>query len=206
MKFFVYDTETTGLDTRKAMILQLSGIYLEIENRQVKCMEIVNRYFATDTEVPNDASRVHGLTRVDLNNLSGGLFFEDSYAFFKKYFEDEDIVAVGFNSIHFDRPLLKSNCTRYDVKCPVWKDEIDIMRAIVPFVKVNNYGRISLRDALYQVYVRDGSMTNEGIEKMFYNTCKNHIVRDNKFHDALWDSYVTMLLLLYLIKEGAVST
>jgi DNA polymerase III epsilon subunit-like protein len=205
-KFFIFDTETTGLNASKADILQLSGILVSIDNKKIVNLEAINLYFATDVEVPADASRVNGLRRVELNKLSKGLYFEDSYSLMKPYFEDPEIIAVGYNVLSYDRVVLNSNCERYNVPKPKWAEYLDIMKLIAPHVKVNRYGNTNLKDAYYQTYIRTNLNTYEETDKRFQSLFNKYIVRDSNYHDALYDSYITFMLMLYLIRVGDIKT
>lgn len=200
MKYFVFDTETTGIDKYRSDILSLGGHLFEIdeEHNHPFNYKPVLMYFKTDDEVPSEASKVNGLTRHKLDTLSNGMYFEDYAADLKEFFEP-DIIPVAYNR-EYDLTIVRSNCERRNVEKPRWTDSIELMDKIKPYINTGASGRVKLMNAFYQVFIKTGVYTEEAVEEHYKRICGD-LIAESRFHDALYDSFISMLLFFYCLRE-----
>lgn len=81
--------------------------------------------FATPYEVPADASRVNGLTRSKLNELSGGLSLEQSKSLIESYLYS-GYNLIGYNINKYDLPVINSNVMNIGWERPNFGRVIDV--------------------------------------------------------------------------------
>lgn len=199
MKYFVFDTETTGLDKYRSDILSIGGHLFEIDEIHGYPFNYkpVLMYFKTDDEVPTDASKINGLTRNKLDNLSNGMYFEDYESKLSEIFA-EDVVPVAYNR-EFDMTIVRANCERRNIQKPKWRDSVELMDLIKPYINTGMSGRVKLMNALYQVFIKPGVYTQEQIDEKYKMVCGD-MIAENRFHDALYDSFVSMLLFFFCLR------
>ena len=101
MNILVFDTETTGLDSYENQIGQLSYVIL---NKDCNIEVAKNFYFAVD-HVEEGATRVTGLTKESLDELSGGKIFKDYAEEIYVDFLKSDILVA--HNISFDRAFIR---------------------------------------------------------------------------------------------------
>lgn len=111
MRRLIFDTETTGLDSYTNQIGQLSYVILG-ENYDVEIAK--NFYFSVD-HVEEGASRVTGLTKESLEELSKGKKFEDYAEEIYQDFLKPDILVA--HNLGFDLAFIRMEFKRlgYDV-------------------------------------------------------------------------------------------
>ena len=63
LKLFFFDTETTGIDSRKDYIIQFGGIFGEydLDTQEFRELTVINQYIniPDNVQIPIEASRVH---------------------------------------------------------------------------------------------------------------------------------------------------
>ncbi len=105
----VVDTETTGLDPRKARIVEIGAVRISrgrIDSAGFRLL--VN----PGEEIPPEASRLHG---IDAATLEGASAFPEVWPQFQSF--AGDAVQIG-HSIGFDLAVIKSECERAGI---AWK-------------------------------------------------------------------------------------
>lgn len=101
-----FDLETTGIDISRDRIVELCYIRLEPDGtKEEKSMR-----FNPTIPIPAQASEVHGITDADVKDCPT---FKDMAAELQQKFEGCDL--AGFNSNHFDIPLLVEEFLRAGV-------------------------------------------------------------------------------------------
>ena len=111
MKILVFDTETTGLPERNALItdhnkwphvMQLSYIYFDIsQNRILNKVDVLIK-IADDVEISEKSIEIHGISREE--SLASGIDIKEALREFNVYLKSADVI-VGHN-IEFDKKVL----------------------------------------------------------------------------------------------------
>ncbi|MDO4801583.1 MAG: 3'-5' exonuclease [Prevotellaceae bacterium] len=101
-----FDLETTGIDTAKDRIVEIS--YIKILPNGNRCSQ--NMRINPGMHIPEQASAVHGITDEDVKDCP--LFKEVAHQIAND-FADSDL--AGFNSNHFDIPMLVEEFIRAGV-------------------------------------------------------------------------------------------
>lgn len=99
----IFDLETTGLDIVKDRIIQISYIKIYPDGREVRGNELVN----PEKPIPNEVAQLTGITNDDVKDKQT---FKQLAAKMTEVFTGADI--AGFNSNHFDVPLLAEEFLR----------------------------------------------------------------------------------------------
>jgi DNA polymerase-3 subunit epsilon/CBS domain-containing protein len=100
----VVDTETTGLDVRRARIVQIGAV------RVAKGIVLKDGSFVTDVDpgepIPAQSTAVHG---IDDAKVSGAPQFAAAFAEFRRYAGDATLIG---HAIGFDIAVMSAECTR----------------------------------------------------------------------------------------------
>lgn len=124
--FVFFDLETTGLDTEKCEIIQLAAIRCYVENGQFvqsKDDEPVNIYIHPVNPIPEEASRINGITN-DL--VADKKYFRQMKKEMEYIFRGNPVLA-GYNSYRFDVPFLKTELKRAGISIPFREEQFDVM-------------------------------------------------------------------------------
>src|SRR5262245_42067004 len=101
------DLETTGLEVTKDRIIEIGLVKLHPDGRVETLVERVD----PGIDIPETAARVHGIRNEDVKGLFGKPRLPKRLDKLLAFLGDADI--AGFNSIHFDVPLLAQECVRH---------------------------------------------------------------------------------------------
>lgn len=99
----IFDLETTGLDLVKDRIIQLSYIKVYPDGHEVRGNELIN----PEKTIPNEVVQLTGITNADVKDKPT---FKQLATKLCEVFTGADI--AGFNSNHFDVPLLAEEFLR----------------------------------------------------------------------------------------------
>ena len=99
----IFDLETTGLDIVKDRVIQISYIKIYPDGHEVRGNELVN----PEKTIPNEVAQLTGITNDDVKDKPT---FKQLAAKMSEVFTGADI--AGFNSNHFDVPLLAEEFLR----------------------------------------------------------------------------------------------
>ena len=99
----IFDLETTGLDLVKDRIIQLSYIKVYPNGHEVRGNELIN----PEKTIPNEVVQLTGITNADVKDKPT---FKQLATKLCEVFTGSDI--AGFNSNHFDVPLLAEEFLR----------------------------------------------------------------------------------------------
>jgi DNA polymerase III subunit epsilon len=108
-----FDTETTGVDTVKDRIIEMSTTKFFPNGTQ----EVKTHRFNPGIPIPPEASAVHGIRDIDVADEPTFASYADDIS---RYFQGCDI--GGFNSTRFDIPLLVEEFLRAKVELPFNED------------------------------------------------------------------------------------
>ena len=116
-----FDLESTGTDTRRDRIVELSTIKITPDGKQ----EIITRRFNPGMSIPEQATAVHGIKDEDVINEPS---FSDKAQEIYDYFLGCDL--AGYNTIEFDARILIEELKRANLKSPINQNTkiIDSMR------------------------------------------------------------------------------
>ena len=99
----IFDLETTGLDMVRDRVIQLSYIKVFPDGREVRGNELIN----PEKPIPDEVAQLTGITNEDVKEKPT---FKQLSAKICEVFTGSDI--AGFNSNHFDVPLLAEEFLR----------------------------------------------------------------------------------------------
>ena len=102
--WFVFDTETTGLDVETDRIVQFGGLW--VHNGEMTDRRLVT--LNPGVNIPEGASRVHGITN---EKVSDAPTFADIFPRVLGHFAKAEVV-VTYNGARFDWPLLVNEAKR----------------------------------------------------------------------------------------------
>ena len=110
-KLIYIDTETTGLDPKKAVIHQLAGI-IEIDGIVKEEFDFRIKPYGDNPEISDKALEISGVSREEISHYEGSL--ESFYKFkslLKKYVDpfnrNDKFIVVGYNCHAFDMQFLR---------------------------------------------------------------------------------------------------
>lgn len=188
MRMIVFDTEAT--DLTPGQICQLS--YLTVEDGQITGD---NLFFAVD-EMSEGAQEVHGMSREDLDELSGGQRFEDRAQQLFDHFSGSQLL-VGHNVAADDR-YLRVEFERCGLK----------LRKIPTFCTMNYF--TSITDLKRKVNI--GRPKPPKLEELveYFSIAPETVVEKSEAwfggggaaHDARYDTVATYLCLVEATKQG----
>lgn len=197
---FFFDTETTGFGPDDEVI-QFAGI---LTDANMNIIDVVNFYCNPAKIIPREAVNVHGLTNADVYKLSHGHFIDEFIFKYDWLVNPKDIVFIGYN-VEFDvrlvnQSLLLNGCeginfgTRVNV-IPRDTKHKSYKLCMMETIK-NNLG-----------YYKNQKLVNVTREHLHFNSnkvvekiellCEYFNVDRPKHcnaHDALYDSFMTMML------------
>lgn len=214
MKYFLYDTETTGLQN-KDEVIQFAGYLLDEKFRK---LDIVNFYSYTQVPIHKKAYEAHRIDKKLLWKLSGGRTFEEQIFKYDFIRDENDITFIGYN-VQFDNRLVNQTLKNngYDpidfgIKTNSLSKEtgrynLDLMRILATLLNHN----ISMKLNVATRKIRSRSITeinkvfdvifeNFGIPSDLPQGLKDDI-EISKFHNALYDSFIYWCLLLDYYRE-----
>lgn len=198
MRYFIFDTETTGFgDTDQ--VIQLAGVLLD---EDFKIISAINNYCEINFPIPREATEVHGITNKMLQEMSEGCTIED--AIYESGFieDEEDICFIAYN-IDFDKRMINQSLRIAGMK------EVDFGRSIKSLseakgrcnmcamktsASIFGYPRWIKLEQMFKSHSRYSIQNVENGVKSC-NKAFNLPNVDSNFHDALYDSFVLTLLL-----------
>lgn len=195
MNYLVFDTETTGLSNSDEVI-QFSGLLL---NEQLKLKKLVNFYCYTAIPINPKASSVNRLTPKKLLKYSGGRTFED-YFLNCQDFHQPDLTWIGYN-VKFDIGKVNGTLTNnglpaYDFGSGVvrlgsateGRHYFDLMNSLAMKNKGIKQKLSVVAESLHYSQQQLDSMYSKFLQLAGHES-------NLKYHDSLYDSLITWLLL-----------
>lgn len=98
-----FDTETTGLSTKKAKIIQVAGIKYEIGDGKLIEGDVLNIYINPGMPLPTKITEITGITDELLSDKPNE---EEAFETYIQPFFGNEPNLCGYNSKRFDVPLL----------------------------------------------------------------------------------------------------
>ena len=193
-KYLSIDTETTSVNPHTAQMLSIGVVEFWRYGDKLspaKCID--EKIFATPYEVPAVASRVNGLTRSKLNELSGGLSLEQSKSLIESYLYS-GYNLIGYNINKYDLPVINSNVMNIGWERPNFGRVIDVFE-----LAKRRWGRELPNKKLGTVFKRvlaETGITEKQVKNAFRLYSKNANVQA---HNAAWDAYMTYFIYKYLV-------
>jgi DNA polymerase-3 subunit epsilon len=128
MKVLFFDLETTGVDTQKDRIVQISGMLIDGKKK-----EEFDIYVNPQMKIPKEASDVHGITD---ERVKGEPILETVAGNIYELFNDKQTILAGYNILNFDIPLLIQELSRCGYKLSVQGREVlevsNIVKRLIP--------------------------------------------------------------------------
>lgn len=188
MKFLFLDTETTGTDTSKHCIHQISGaIIIDGTVKEVFDIKFKPR---EDAEISDEALKATNLTLDDLYNRK--LSYKEGYECFinilnkyvNRYDRADKMFLVGYN-VHFDKDfiyrLFVDNDNNY-LFAYIWGNHVDVMVLATTLLANQRHLMKDFKQGTVAKYLG-------------FN------IDEEKLHDALFDIYICIGLYCYITKE-----
>lgn len=196
MKYFIFDTEDTGLGT-KDEVVQFSGFLVDEECR---LQRLYNFYCYPLVEFQQKAQQVTGLNKEILMELSKGRFFEEQFYEYKTLLNEKNITWVGYN-VSFDTRLinqtLKANgypVHNFGRKVGTLANDYGTYNFDVLDVIASTYNK-GIRLKLGAAVDKYCSKTLEQIQKEYVKIMQYAKINSEiTFHNAIFDAYATYCL------------
>lgn len=195
MNYVVFDVETTGTGS-KDEVVQFSALLL---NEKLKLQKVYNCFCSTQVTMDPEAARITGLDAKLLRELSKGKFFEDFYCT-SDLFKLKDVVWCGYN-VEFDIGKVNNTLTQNGLDAHDFGREtkrlnknegsyyFDVMKLYSVAKRIDYYESLSKS-------ARSLSFSQEKLEAMYAKLLQiTNCEFDSKYHNALYDSMITWLLL-----------
>ena len=127
-----FDLETTGVSVANDRIVEIGLVKLFPDGKK----EVKTRVLNPTIEIPKEASDVHGITNIDVQDMDT---FSEIAKSMNEYFKGCDL--CGYNSNRFDIPLLVEEFLRCGISFPA-KDVkfIDVFKI---FTIISNFANIT---------------------------------------------------------------
>lgn len=109
--WFIFDTETTGVDVENDRICQLGGMWMQNGEMTDRRLVTIN----PGVPIPEGASNVHGITD---DRVAGAPRMVDVFPKILAHFQRAEVV-LSYNGSRFDWPLLLAEVKRLDAEHPV---------------------------------------------------------------------------------------
>ena len=208
MNYFIFDTETTGigagavLDKKKSFsvgdeVIQFAGLLLD---ESLRLKKVISFHCYTAVPIHPEAQAVNHLDHQKLMKYSGGRTFEDFFLN-QPDLHSKDLTWIGYN-VKFDirvvnNTLKQNGLAEYDFGTCVktLRSEVEgrhYFDLLELFAMKNSGIKIKLVQA-----ARSLSYTEQQINTMYGKLLQlTNSKSDLTFHDALYDSLVTWLLLV----------
>lgn len=202
MKYFLFDTETTGV-YKKDEVIQFAGLLID-ENYNLRY--VINDYCYTNIPINPEAAKITKLDKSILWNLSEGMPFEKQFKKYDFLFNEPDITFVGWN-ISFDKRMINQTLTNNGYK------PFDFGRKSNNFSNTTGRWYVDLMPGISAIYGANGGRSNRlklstaasnmkhwTLEELNakYNYIYNKYGKEYgmKFHNALYDSFLLWALFL----------
>lgn len=207
MNYFIFDTETTGIGAGAVLdkksfsvgdeVIQFAGLLLD---ESLRLKKVISFHCYTAVPIHPEAQAVNHLDHQKLMKYSGGRTFEDFFLN-QPDLHSKDLTWIGYN-VKFDirvvnNTLKQNGLAEYDFGTCVktlrsgveGRHYFDLLEL---FAMKNSGIKIKLVQA-----ARSLSYTEQQINTMYGKLLQlTNSKSDLTFHDALYDSLVTWLLLV----------
>lgn len=206
MKYIILDTETTGFKPEIDDVISLGAFSIETDANGLlnfNTIKGIHKFFNIEKEVPADASAVNHLTRKILQERSNHKFLEDCVDEISDFVYQPDAVLCGYN-VRFDYDMLKCNFIRYGLKPPIYSSTFDIMKEQKVLLRGTGYDKvraIKLTQAVDIIFRQKRGLDKKKLENSFNLISKacGIDMAYAEYHSALYDAFVTMMILKELL-------
>ena len=197
MKLFIFDLETTGLNSQFCGIHQLSGVIAETNGKDIKFLDpfdIKMKPFK-GKRIYQEALELGDITIDDIDKYQEPQeAYRQIIALIKKHVNkfnpNDKMFLVGYNSLHFDNDFLRQwfvdNGDNY-FGSYFWSNGIDVM---------SEASRVLMNIRPYMPNFKLGTVAKTlGFE-----------VKEDELHDGLVDVRLTARILIYCLRNPQVKT
>jgi DNA polymerase III, epsilon subunit and related 3''-5'' exonucleases len=202
MLYTVIDVETNGLSTQFSEVLEVGYIQINKKREVIRKGEIY--FYRPEWTIRNAAFEVHGLTEEFLNEKCPD---EETFCsnLVKLYTLMYKGIIIGKNSDKFDIPVITNFLRRYAKGVPsiVIMATLDLQTLYAPkyreYYKAM-YGEVTRKSGKLEELVCMTGLLQEDIKKQF-SLEMGEVQGQVKAHGALYDAYMTLLLLNYAVEH-----
>ncbi|WP_457640704.1 3'-5' exonuclease [Persephonella sp.] len=175
LKFCSFDLETTGFDIKNDEIISIGGVI--IENLKINLNRKFYRIIKPERELKKENILIHGITEADLKNAPKIIDILPEFIEFIK-----GCVLIGY-FVKFDIDMI-SKYTQKFYGFPV----------LNPYIDLRDIYHINLQRSYVPVEKRK--------EKNLEELAKEYGIPVEKRHDAFYDSLISALIFLAMIKKN----
>ncbi len=201
MKTLYFDLETTSKYVNTAEILEFAYIIVDPEV-SIEPIEMGDMYFYPDRPIPASATAVNGLNMIKMELLSKGVKFYQKAKDIRDLMSRTDINIAGYNSRSYDLPILQNHLDQSGVeRIKLSGQHIDFCRIVPKF----NLGTPNHKLGTLFKFVCDKlNASTKDMDEMFISWCSQCGIANpsTKAHGALYDSFMTYMVYLYLNGNG----
>ena len=205
-KFIVIDTETCGINPAQCEekpLLSLSGLEMswDISNNKFYITNVFDYFFATEVEVPIEASQVNKLTKEIVNQRANNKFFEEYETELTPILNRPDAYCVGHN-VKFDVSYIHETCMRYtNTLKPNYRgyvDTLQVTKLLEPNLTKGRHG-LKLTEATALILGEKCGISKEDIVNQLKPFGFNI---EQLAHTSIYDAACTALLLMVFLREN----
>lgn len=197
MKYISLDTETDSKYPNTAGLLSFGA--LVTHNLQTP-LEVYERFYAVEKEVPVAAANINKLSKLKLQILSNGKDFVQQSQELVDFLDDSSATIIGYNVKSYDMTVLKYNLANAGISwAPVCEiiDLLPIARRVFQELPSKQLGRVYGHVCVTQGFSRDD------FDMLFKQWCDsvggNYVAQA---HSAVYDSYMVTVIAEYLNRQG----
>lgn len=193
MKYFIFDTETTGLGSFDEVV-QFSGF---LTDEDLNPQKFINFYCFTQVPVSAGASKVNGLNTTVLRQLSNGLTFEDQWLKLD-FINEPDLIWVSYNKGGFDTRMINNTLVHNGLPAHNFGTEITVLNQYSSGVYTYNAFAAIKRRAFsgvnnkLETVAKSLPYSKQKLDDVFDKITSGKCAR---YHDALYDAFILMMVL-----------
>lgn len=175
-----FDTETTGLVPGR--IIQLSYILFDGKSYDGK-----NFYFAVDY-IPEESTKVHGITVDLLYKLSGGKVFSDYAEEIYNDFISADLIVA--HNVNFDISFMIAEFERIGLRFR-YNESLDTMKYLTPIMRLKRNSGTGYKYPKLSEAIEFSRFSERDVEDQTAFCFK---VKTLSYHDARFDATAVLML------------
>lgn len=194
MLHLFFDLETTSMYPTNADILEAAYIVVDDD---LNPLEMYDKYYAIEREVPQGASAKTKLTRAKLDFLSDGREFFMGAEDLRARLMREGYILHGYNSATYDIPVLNRNLTNAGVDALADYVHEDVFH-MAKRAKLNTPN--NQLETVYNHALEKLGTNRTGGEQIYLKWAKQFGMENARVgaHGALYDSFMTAINYFYL--------
>lgn len=200
----LFDVETTGLKS-KDEVIQFSAVVLHQVDDKIKFKNVISFYCDTNIIIPEEVTKINGITNSMLKELSKGKYFEEQICNYPEIVSPSIPTIFVSYGIDFDIRLVNQTLTQNGY------DRINFGRKTSTIPKggdgIYNFCLLELCRQIYgngtrlklQTVMKYHVKTNI-LDSLYLKIRKEYNIKDTaiaNFHDALYDTVACVAIFIH---------